>query len=84
MPVLLLTRRASKQVDSPKQTPKNDLPDNPEIPQFSLDALDIKRKMMVFIYGILGVFGTVETWFWYQWAKRWWEGKAGEGSDNPA
>ncbi|EER41975.1 conserved hypothetical protein [Histoplasma capsulatum H143] len=47
---------------------------NPEIPTFSFEGLGLSRNMKMVVLGLVGVFGTVETWFWCKAIWRWWTG----------
>lgn len=45
-----------------------------EPPTFSLKALGLSKNMRLGVLTLLGIFGTIETWFYCQWALRWWRG----------
>ena len=47
---------------------------NPELPSLSFEGLGISRNMKFLLFGILGVFGTMETWVYCKWIYRWWYG----------
>ncbi|GME33331.1 uncharacterized protein JN550_012151 [Neofusicoccum parvum] len=49
----------------------------PEYPSFSFEALGISKNMRIGVIVVLSIFGTIETWFWCQWAWRWWKGGDG-------
>lgn len=48
---------------------------NPELPKFSFEGLGISKNMKLFLIGILGVLGTIETWFWCKAIWRWYNGE---------
>lgn len=53
-----------------------------ELPAFSLDGLGVSKNMKIALYTVLGIYGTIETWFWCKWAYHWWYGdKLGEKAE---
>ncbi|PGH10503.1 hypothetical protein AJ79_05431 [Helicocarpus griseus UAMH5409] len=52
----------------------------PEYPKFSLEGLGMSRNMKMVMYGLIGVLGTMETWFYCKAIWRWWKG--GEESND--
>ncbi|QSS59849.1 hypothetical protein I7I51_04645 [Histoplasma capsulatum] len=62
-------RRKVKHTNSQGSTGINS---NPEIPTFSFEGLGLSRNMKMVVLGLVGVFGTVETWFWCKAIWRWW------------
>ncbi|KAL4881770.1 hypothetical protein BJY04DRAFT_188093 [Aspergillus karnatakaensis] len=53
----------------PKQNP------NPQLPKISLEGLGISKNVRIVLYTLLGIWGTFETYFYYQAVMRWWRGK---------
>ncbi|KAF9893184.1 hypothetical protein FE257_011607 [Aspergillus nanangensis] len=51
-----------------------------EIPIASFASLGLGRNMKIFLYSILAVFGTMETWFYCEAIYRWWYGVKDGGS----
>ncbi|KAJ2898980.1 hypothetical protein MKZ38_003549 [Zalerion maritima] len=51
---------------------------NPELPKFNLQSLGLSRNMRLVVLGLVSVFGTIETWFWFEAFVRWRKG-GGEG-----
>ncbi|KAJ5361536.1 hypothetical protein N7541_002380 [Penicillium brevicompactum] len=45
----------------------------PDMPTASLESLGIGRNMKVFLFVVLGVFGSIETWFWVKAFWIWWK-----------
>jgi hypothetical protein len=64
---------ANKQIGSQKGQSQGNHPHNPEIPSFSLDSLGLSKTTKTVVLVILGVFGTIESWFWVQTIWRWWK-----------
>ncbi|KAL2205847.1 hypothetical protein CC79DRAFT_1334189 [Sarocladium strictum] len=53
-----------------------------ELPAFSLEGLGVSKNMKIALYTVLGIYGTIETWFWCKWAYHWWYGdKLGEKAE---
>lgn len=46
-----------------------------EPPSASLESLGIGRNMRLFLFVVLGVFGTIETWFWCKAIWVWWKSR---------
>lgn len=67
---------ANKQIGSQKGQSQGAHPQNPEIPSFSLDSLGLSRTTKTVVIVILGVFGTIESWFWVETIWRWWKSDA--------
>ncbi|RHZ59782.1 uncharacterized protein CDV56_101831 [Aspergillus thermomutatus] len=63
---------ADKQIGSQKGRSQQ----NPEIPSFSFDSLGLSRTTKTVVVVVLGVFGTIESWFWAQTIWRWWKSDA--------
>ncbi|KAH7052342.1 hypothetical protein B0J12DRAFT_661305 [Macrophomina phaseolina] len=57
--------------------PKDDV----EPPSFSLRALGLSRNMRIGVLTLVGIYGTIETWFYYQWALQWWRNRGVEDGD---
>ncbi|KAF4211377.1 hypothetical protein CNMCM8980_002223 [Aspergillus fumigatiaffinis] len=64
---------ANKQIGSQKGQSQGNHSQNPEIPSFSLDSLGLSKTTKTVVLVILGVFGTIESWFWVQTVWRWWK-----------
>ncbi|OJD16805.1 hypothetical protein AJ78_03048 [Emergomyces pasteurianus Ep9510] len=47
---------------------------NPEFPTLSFAGLGLSRNMKILVLGLVGVLGTIETWFWCKAIWRWWKG----------
>ncbi|BCS21635.1 uncharacterized protein APUU_22067S [Aspergillus puulaauensis] len=59
---------------TPNTTQKTDQTGNPELPRVTLENLGIM------LFTMLGLWGTVETYFYYQAVMRWWKsGKKADG-----
>ncbi|GFF79309.1 hypothetical protein IFM47457_10798 [Aspergillus lentulus] len=64
---------ANKHIGSQKGQAQGTHPQNPEIPSFSFDSLGLSKTTKTVVLVILGVFGTIESWFWVQTIWRWWK-----------
>ncbi|EAW08774.1 uncharacterized protein ACLA_097100 [Aspergillus clavatus NRRL 1] len=69
--------RNSQRVD-PKGQSNDPSSENPEYPRFSLDSLGLSKTTKTVVIVVLGVFGTIESWFWCQTIWRWWKGGSEE------
>ncbi|KAL2847774.1 hypothetical protein BJY01DRAFT_246675 [Aspergillus pseudoustus] len=59
--------------------PKSTEPVNPEFPKISLEGLGISKNVRIVLYVLLSIWGSFETYFYYQAVMRWWRaGKAPE------
>ncbi|KAH6962957.1 hypothetical protein DER45DRAFT_552100 [Fusarium avenaceum] len=47
---------------------------NPSYPAFNLNSLGLGKRMKIAVIIIVGIFGTIETWFWCTAIWRWWQG----------
>lgn len=52
-------------------------------PSASLESLGIGRNVKVFLFVVLGIFGTIETWVWCKAAWMWWKNRFGGGEETP-
>lgn len=65
---------------TPNTTQKTDQTGNPELPRVTLENLGISKNMRIVLFTMLGLWGTVETYFYYQAVMRWWKsGKKADG-----
>ncbi|GIK06334.1 hypothetical protein Aspvir_001981 [Aspergillus viridinutans] len=67
---------ANKQIGSQKGQSQDPHPQDPEIPSFSFDSLGLSRTTKTVVLVILGIFGTIESWFWVETIWRWWKSDA--------
>lgn len=64
---------------APNTTQKADQTGNPELPRLTLENLGISKNVRIVLYTLLGLWGTAETYFYYQAVMRWW--KSGRKAD---
>ncbi len=64
---------------TPNTTQKTDQTGNPELPQITLQNLGISKNVRIVLFTLLGLWGTAETYFYYQAVMRWW--KSGKKTD---
>ncbi|KAL2869515.1 uncharacterized protein BJX67DRAFT_379066 [Aspergillus lucknowensis] len=69
----LSLNKASAPNGDPKNTHSHK--GNPELPRVSLDGLGISKNVRVVLYTLLGIWGTFETYFYYQAIMRWWRAR---------
>ncbi|KAJ5832333.1 hypothetical protein N7474_000644 [Penicillium riverlandense] len=78
--------RAALLTTKPRRSKSNEEKDD-EIyekpPSASLESLGISRNVKVFLFVVLGIFGTIETWFWCKAAWVWWKNRFGGGEETP-
>lgn len=58
----------------PKPDSEESGSDPMQTPSVTLEALGIGKNMKLFLIAVLGVFGTIETWFWCKAIWIWWKG----------
>lgn len=63
------------------EQPQKPVNENPQLPTFSLEGLGISKNMRRFIIAIACVLGTVETYTYYLWLRRWYYGADEEERD---
>ncbi|KAL4791432.1 hypothetical protein BDV19DRAFT_293401 [Aspergillus venezuelensis] len=73
------TRPSHLDKSSSSSSPKTERV-NPEIPRFSFEGLGISKNVKIILYTLLSIWGTFETYFYYQALMRWW--RARSQSDN--
>ncbi|KAL4953931.1 hypothetical protein BDW69DRAFT_147136 [Aspergillus filifer] len=59
---------------SPNSTQKVE-PVNPEVPRFSFEGLGISKNVKIVLYTLISIWGTFETYFYYQALMRWWRAR---------
>ncbi|KAL4936700.1 hypothetical protein BDV06DRAFT_88719 [Aspergillus oleicola] len=60
----------------PSSTPnQKEQPVNPEVPRFSFEGLGISKNVKIVLYTLLSIWGTFETYFYYQALMRWWRAR---------
>ncbi|KAL5342730.1 hypothetical protein BJX70DRAFT_394569 [Aspergillus crustosus] len=76
-PTSTSTSTTTSTSSKPDPTPSQSQTSNPELPKFSLESLGISRNVRIVLYTLLAIYGSFETYFYYQWIMRWWRGKNG-------
>ncbi|KAJ0421417.1 hypothetical protein BJY00DRAFT_312025 [Aspergillus carlsbadensis] len=64
-----------KPAKSPNADPKPAQPVNLEFPKISLEGLGISKNVRIVLYVLLSIWGTFETYFYYQAVMRWWRAR---------
>lgn len=67
------TQAASKPTPSPAAA--EHVNPGSDLPAFSLDTLGLSKNMKIFLFVLLSIFGTIETWIWCKAIWRWWKGE---------
>lgn len=78
VPRLNRQHAAVPQPKSGKAEPKKPVEDAPEIPALSLDSLGLGKNMKIFLLVLLGIFGSMETYFYCRAIWRWWSKSSNE------
>ncbi|KAL3455911.1 hypothetical protein BJX64DRAFT_271518 [Aspergillus heterothallicus] len=69
---------AALSLQKPNADPTKPGAGNPEFPKISLEGLGISRNVRIVLYVLLSIWGTFETYFYYQAVMRWWNGRKRE------
>ncbi|KAL7625404.1 hypothetical protein AAE478_004624 [Parahypoxylon ruwenzoriense] len=75
--------RSRLSIKQPTNENSSKPPANPSLGEFSFEGLGMSRNVKIFIIAILSIFGTIETYFWVMWIRRWFAGgKDDESSES--
>ncbi|KAL3483495.1 hypothetical protein BJX62DRAFT_220245 [Aspergillus germanicus] len=64
-----------KPASSPNAERKPTEPVNPEFPKITLEGLGISKNVRIVLIVLLSIWGTFETYFYYQAVMRWWRAR---------
>ncbi|KAL2785801.1 hypothetical protein BJX66DRAFT_314098, partial [Aspergillus keveii] len=64
-----------KPASSPNADRKPTEPVNPEFPKITLEGLGISKNVRIVLIVLLSIWGTFETYFYYQAVMRWWRAR---------